>query len=325
MKWYHDDISVFARTLGSNESDDYENLCRSTEWSTPSAMAAFSQYLTVDEELQIREQFNSTWIRNNQVMWIGIPYECAQAWAKDHEMATLTMAMGPLMIAEDPLCLESQKSSKGWSKYMKGASAIFAQLILEGERVTVLPPPPPAMFHPSGGTTYQVVEEPILKGEKEGGTVLRIEMVHPAVKGAENFRYQVWPVDETSAWIEKHGTVVQKVQRWRSMKGFAENARSRDASNSAVQDGAIASAERTESVKTTLLSKAQAILEEQTMLKVEKSRKKQEALKQHAAAKAKKALRKEATLQEQAAAKARKEAKKQANLRKQAATKERKR
>ncbi|OJJ29603.1 hypothetical protein ASPWEDRAFT_81537, partial [Aspergillus wentii DTO 134E9] len=68
---------------------------------------------------------------------------------------------------------------------IKGASALFAWHICEGEEVTVLTPPPPCRFHPSGFTSYQVIEEPILKG------------AHPDVKGAEDFRYQIWPVDKT--------------------------------------------------------------------------------------------------------------------------------
>jgi len=41
------------------------------------------------------------------------------------------------------------------------------------------------------------MEKPVLKGEIGDSAVLRIEMVHPTVKGAENFCYQIWPVDET--------------------------------------------------------------------------------------------------------------------------------
>ena len=75
-------------------------------------MTAFSWYLTVDEELQIRQQFHSTWRPNNQVMWSGMLREYAQAWADEHDMATLTTAMGPLMTLGHPLCLRRQKSSR---------------------------------------------------------------------------------------------------------------------------------------------------------------------------------------------------------------------
>jgi len=80
---------------------------------------------------------------------------------------------------------------------VKGASAVFAWYISRGEKITILSPPPPERFHPSGLTNCQAREEPILKGKIRGSAVLRIEMVHPTVEGAENFCYQIWPVDET--------------------------------------------------------------------------------------------------------------------------------
>jgi hypothetical protein len=92
-------------------------------------------------------------------MWSGILHEYAQDWADKHNMATLTTAIGPLTTLEHPLCLKRQKSSGGWSKYIKGASAVFAWHILRGERVIVLSPPPPERFHPSGQTNYQAIEE----------------------------------------------------------------------------------------------------------------------------------------------------------------------
>ena len=182
-------------------------------------VAVFLQYLTIEEETQICQQFQrDTWRRNSQVMWSGIPREYAQRWADEHGMQTLTTAMGPLMISEHPLCLKGRKSLKQWSKYVKGASAVFAWQISRGEKITVLSPPPPERFHPSGLTNYQAIEEPILKGEIGGSAVSRIEMVHPTVKGAENFCYQIWPVDETRTWIAKFGMLTLKKQRWRMVK-----------------------------------------------------------------------------------------------------------
>ena len=119
----------------------------------------------------------------------------------------MTTAMGPLMTPGHPLCLKSQKSSGGWSKYIKGALAVFASHILRGERVIVLSPPPPERFHPSGQTNYQAIEEPFLRGEKEDGTRLRLEIAHPMVEGAENFIYQIWPVDQANTWVERFGTL----------------------------------------------------------------------------------------------------------------------
>jgi hypothetical protein len=79
------------------------------------------------------------------------------------------------MIPENPLCLKGRKSQNQWSKYVKGASAVFAWHISRGEKITVLSPPPPERFHPSELTNYQAIEEPILKGEIGGSAVLRID------------------------------------------------------------------------------------------------------------------------------------------------------
>ena len=187
----------------------------------PSSVAVFLQYLTVEEEDQISQQFQGhRWRHNMQVMWSGVPRECAQRWADERKMQTLTTAMGPLMMTEHSLCLKSKKSPKRWSKYMKGASAVFALHISKGEKITVLSPPPPHRLHPSGLTNYQAIEEPILKGELGGDAVSRIEMAHPTVKGAENFCYQVWPVDETHTWVTKFGMLPLRKQCWRTVKSF---------------------------------------------------------------------------------------------------------
>jgi len=184
-----------------------------------SMVIAVSQYLTIEEEMQISQQFQeNTWRRNSQVMWSGIPREYAQRWADEREMQTLTTVMGPLMMPEHPLCLKKRKSPKQWSKYVKGASAVFAWHVSRGEKITVLSPPPPERFHPSGLTNYQAIEEPILKGKIGGNAVLRIEMVHPTVKGADNFSYQIWPVDETCTWIAKFGMPTLRKRCWRTVK-----------------------------------------------------------------------------------------------------------
>lgn len=126
--------------------------------------------------------------------------------------------MGNLMVPENPSCLRSKKSLPQWSNYIKGASAVFAHHISEGEKVIVLTPPPPNKFHPSGLTNYQLIEEPILKGELGDHGLFRIYMVHPTVKGAENFKYQVWPVDQTDTWIAKFG-LPKTTPHWRQVKG----------------------------------------------------------------------------------------------------------
>jgi hypothetical protein len=40
-------------------------------------------------------------------------------------------------------------------------------------------------------------------------------MVHPTVKGAEDFPYQVWPIDDTATWIAVFGTTSAPRPRWR--------------------------------------------------------------------------------------------------------------
>ncbi|KAF9882757.1 hypothetical protein FE257_005316 [Aspergillus nanangensis] len=97
------------------------------------------------------------------------------------------------------------KSSKQWSRYMKGASAMYAYHIAQdGGVVTILSPPPPSRFNPFGGSNYQTLEEPILKGEL-GPSVLKIEIVHPEIHDAQDFRYQLWPKDEKHLWYNKFG------------------------------------------------------------------------------------------------------------------------
>ncbi|RWQ95428.1 hypothetical protein C8Q69DRAFT_486498 [Paecilomyces variotii] len=166
----------------------------------------FNELLTPEEASQICNQFHSArWKHGRQVMWSGVPRSLVQTWADKHRMQTLTTAMGPLMVHSDPHCLWSRKSSKRWSKYMKGASAMYAYHIAQNkEPVTVLSPPPPEQYNPYGGSNYQTLEEPILKG-KLGPKVAQIEMVHPTVPGAEEFHYRIWPNDETFSWYENFG------------------------------------------------------------------------------------------------------------------------
>jgi hypothetical protein len=131
--------------------------------------------------------------------------EIAQKWADEHGMQTLTTAMGPLMIPEHPLCLKSKKTPHAWSQYIHGASAIFAWHIARGECVTLLTPPPPDRFNPSGFTYYQVIEQPIIKGAVGQDSVCHIDVVHPTVKKAEEFSYELWPDDNKSTWIKRFG------------------------------------------------------------------------------------------------------------------------
>jgi hypothetical protein len=187
--------------------------------SLSSLIPTLREYLTIEEELQIHQQFlGSQWRPNKQVLWSGMAREEAQRWADKHNMQTLTTAMGSLMNPSDPLCLKRKKTKLSWITYIKGASAVFAWHISKGKKVTVLSPPPPQKSHPSGLTTYQAIEEPILKWAIACGAVLQIDMVHPTVKGAENFQYQIWPVDQTATWIAAFKVGVSHKYRWRMVK-----------------------------------------------------------------------------------------------------------
>jgi hypothetical protein len=216
-------LAVPQSTELDSFQDPIHDSCNRTRNSLSVIFTTSLNYLSVEEEHGICDQFQgSSWRCNGQVLWSGIQRDLAQQWADAHGMQTLTTAMGSLMDPEHPKCLKNAKTTKNWSKYVKGASALFAWHISRGEMVTVLLPPPPERFHPSGLTNYQAIEEPIVKGENGGRAVLRIEIVHPTVHGAENFRYQVWPVDETCKWIEHFGILNMK-RRWREIRINSEN------------------------------------------------------------------------------------------------------
>jgi hypothetical protein len=213
------------------------------------------------------------------------------------------------MALEHPLCLKRQKSNVAWSKYIKGASAIFAWHILRGKRVIVLSPPPPERFHPTGQTNYQAIEEPILKGKKEGGSRLRLEMVHPMVEGAENFIYEMWPVDQTNTWVEMFGTLAQEARCWRLMKGIPGKAGIMDTLKCAVGGGVVALAQESEFDENTREALKEKALKEKASLK-------EAALKEKKALKERKALKKKAVLKEKKALKERNALKEKAALRK---------
>jgi hypothetical protein len=184
----------------------------------PSLAVVIRLLLSVEEEEQISQQFEHACRRNCQVLWSGIPRELAQVWADERHLQTLTTAMGPLMDKDHPLCLSSIKSPRQWKTYIKGASALFAGYISRGERVVVLSPPPPERLHPTGGTSYQLIEEPIVKGSYGACSVGRIYMVHPTVSGAQDSGYQIWPSDETEKWIARFPTWVKKPRSWREIR-----------------------------------------------------------------------------------------------------------
>lgn len=114
---------------------------------------------------------------------------------------------------------KERKSSKAWSRYIHGASAVFAWHIAMEDVVAVLCPPLPQRFHPSGLSYYQTIEEPILRAAIADGASLRIKLVHPQVNGAEDFWYDMWPVDEVETWIEVFGATTCRKCVWRMVKG----------------------------------------------------------------------------------------------------------
>ena len=178
----------------------------------------YSEYLTTEEADEIHEQFrNSQFKPGCQVMWSGVPREWAQRWADVNGMLTLTSAMGPLMNLQHGSCRKHGKTPEEWSNYVKGASGLFALYVPKGHIVTVLSRPPPQKLHPEGLTTYQSIEEPVLKGVFGDAPCLQIQMVHFTVVGAEKDRYQAWPVDETYKWVEKYG--LDPVTRKHYLKG----------------------------------------------------------------------------------------------------------
>jgi hypothetical protein len=183
----------------------------------PSRLRGFiNLHLAADEVRQITEQFAGSCIPNRQVLWTGMTREFAQNWADEHDMQTLTTAMGPLMENDSPARSATKKSRTTWTKYIHGASALFAWHVSKGECVTVLSQPPPERFHPSGATSFQIIEEPIIKGRLGNRPVQRIDVVHPTVLGAFKASYQLWPHDHAFIWVSVFGD--KKVGHWRQVK-----------------------------------------------------------------------------------------------------------
>jgi hypothetical protein len=166
---------------------------------TPPNIRSFvEEHLNVEEVVVIEAQFSSSLRPDQQFLWTGMNQDAAQAWADRNGLQTLTTAMGPLMNNDNPACPKKKKSHNQWVQYVHGASALFAFRISKGNLVTLLTPPPPGRFHPSGATSFQAIEEPIVKGHVGNHAVERIVAVHPTVCGASRIRYQIWPEDESA-------------------------------------------------------------------------------------------------------------------------------
>jgi hypothetical protein len=188
----------------------------------PEAQASLANLLrdllSTGELEQINQQFSHECLPDSQVLWSGIPYHIAQAWAKKRNLQTLTTAMGPLMNTQHSSCLRRTKSPYQWSNYIKGASALFAYHITRhSSKVIVLSQPPPETLNPNGHTNYQLIEEPILKGVVGGCPIGCTQMAHPTVKGAEAFIYQRWPIDSTEQWTEKFSHSPIARTSWRTV------------------------------------------------------------------------------------------------------------
>lgn len=171
------------------------------------------KYITPNEARLVCDQFKHSFQRNRQVLWSGMQRQKAQNWADDNGYQTLTTAMGSLRT------LETSKKGKKRSKFMKGASAIFSWFISQGDWVGILLPLPPQQFHPSGSTSLQDLEIPIVKGLLRGGSVQRIDVFHPeaATITAKSSSHQLWPNDETRSWIERFGAAT-RARFWRAVK-----------------------------------------------------------------------------------------------------------
>ncbi|KAK8912625.1 hypothetical protein VCV18_012304 [Metarhizium anisopliae] len=183
----------------------------------PPVLDAFvRRHLTLEEIDEIRHQFSRALVTDRQVLWTGMTREAAQRWADKHNMQTLTTAMGPLM-SHNEVSASGTKLRSRSTRYIHGASAIFAWCISYGKMVTVLSNPPPVRFHPSGATSFQVIEEPIITGRVGSHAVARIDVVHPAISAAAEFRYEFWPRDDVSRWITTFGHLKITV-KWRPVK-----------------------------------------------------------------------------------------------------------
>lgn len=144
-----------------------------------------------------------------QVMWTGVSRDRVQQWADKRGLQTLSSAMGPLMDSKHSSCRRRSKTEKAWKQYVMGASALFAMHLPKGCVVTLITKPPPSRINSAGDSTYQLLEQPMLQGIHGGTSVLRIEAVHFEVAGMEDFRYQVWPVDEVESWVKKASSLSQ--------------------------------------------------------------------------------------------------------------------
>ncbi|KAK6400605.1 hypothetical protein LTR81_024153 [Elasticomyces elasticus] len=161
-----------------------------------------SDYLCQNEITQLNRVFELSLQHDSSlvslVFWTGISPDLAKDWAHRNDLKTLTMAMGSLYTDNNR---RSQKFTESWSKYMKGASWIFAQHACHDRNAIVLTNVPPEVYSTREHSTYCEIEEPILKGFEADRHAIQIDYVHPTVPGAKCFRYQIWPDNRSSEWL----------------------------------------------------------------------------------------------------------------------------
>jgi hypothetical protein len=162
-------------------------------------------YLTREEAEQIITQFEKLLQSSDRLLfWTGIPREWVQQWADDHGMLTLTSAMGPLMNRKDQRCLRRVKDQEEWSKYVKGASGIFARYACRRGIVRVLTLPPFWAEFIRPESTYRTIEEPALKGASGSCCAVQINTVH-LLTTLEVLEYQTWPENCTPERLRYRG------------------------------------------------------------------------------------------------------------------------
>ncbi len=168
-------------------------------------------YLSQSELSRIDEQFDGV-LQNETclVFWTGLDRSLVQRWADRYGLKTLVGALGPLFDSRDPNSPRNGKSTKRWSKYMKGASGRFAEYACKGRRAVVLTSPPPGIYSARKRSTFRYLEEPILKGTFGGPKTIRIDYVHPSVDAAAEFLYQTWPANKSSEWAMFRNNILQK-------------------------------------------------------------------------------------------------------------------
>lgn len=158
-----------------------------------------TNYLTVIEADQIRDQFRRADDGRRLLFWTNVPRALAQAWANANEANTLSTMMGPLMDE-----MNGKKKGQAWSSYVKGVSCLFAQFARQKSAVIVLTTPP-GVGRYRNNSTYISLEEPILKWSADGSEKLQINYVHPTVRSAETSEYSRWPQDHSKLWIDRFG------------------------------------------------------------------------------------------------------------------------